>query len=53
MKRSLLMNSETLICLCILVFVIDVIKFGPNVNVVFEFISVPYKITDIQAPETL
>jgi hypothetical protein len=29
------------------------LKFRPNVNVVFEVISVPYTITDLQAPETL
>jgi len=29
------------------------LKFRPHVNVVFDFISVPYKITDLQAPETI
>jgi len=29
------------------------LNFRPHVNVVFDFISVPYKITDIQAPENL
>jgi len=29
------------------------LKFRPHVNVVFVFISVPYTITDLQAPETL
>jgi len=29
------------------------LKFGPHVNVVFDFISVPYTITYLQAPETL
>jgi len=28
------------------------LKFRPQVNVVFEFISVPYTITKLQAPET-
>jgi len=28
-------------------------NFRPHVNVVFDFISVPYTITDLQAPETL
>jgi len=29
------------------------LKFRPHVNVVFQFIAVPYTITDLQAPETL
>jgi len=29
------------------------LNFRPHVNIVFDFISVPYTITDIQAPETL
>jgi len=29
------------------------LKFRPHVNVVFDFILVPYTITDLQAPENL
>jgi len=43
----------TLIWLWILVFRIGIFEFRPHVNVVFDFISVPYTITDLQAPETL
>jgi len=28
------------------------LNFRTHVNVVFDFISVPYKITELQAPET-
>jgi len=31
---------------------LELLKFRPHVNVIFEFISVSYKITDLQAPET-
>jgi len=47
------MNYGTLICLWILVFPIGKIEFRPHLNVVFDFISVPYTITDLQASETL
>jgi len=29
------------------------LNFRPHVNVVFDFISVPYTISDLQAPESL
>jgi len=29
------------------------LKFRPHINIVFDFISVPYTITDLQATETL
>jgi len=47
------MKSDPLICLGILVFPIGIIIFRPHVNVVFDFISVPYTISDLQEPETL
>jgi len=50
---SLLINSDTLICLWILVIPIGIIEVSTHVNVVFDFISVTYTITDLQAPETL
>ena len=53
MKMSLLMNSNTLICSWILVFAIGILEFRPHVNDIFDCISVPYTITDLQAPETL
>jgi len=53
MEPSLLINSGTLICLCILVFPIGRIEFSTSRNVVFYLTSVPYSITDLQAPETL
>jgi hypothetical protein len=36
-----------------LVFPIGIIEFRLHENVVFEFISVTYTITDLEAPETL
>jgi len=47
------MFSDTLIILWILVIPIGIIEFRPQLNVGFDFISVPYTITDLQAPETL
>jgi len=46
------MKSFTLICIWILVITIEIIEISYHVNV-FEVISVPYKITDIQLPENL
>ena len=47
------MNSDTLIGLWILVFPIGIIEVSTHVNFVFDFISVPYTITELQARETL
>ena len=48
-----LINSVTLICLWILAFPIGIIEFSTSRKCCFDFISVPYTITDFQAPETL
>ena len=47
------MISDTLICLWILVFPIGIKNVRTHVVDVFDFISVPYTITDVQVPETL
>ena len=47
------MNSDTLICIWILVFPIGIIEVSTARNEVFYFISVPCTITDLLAPETL
>ena len=47
------MNSDTLICIWILVFPIGKIKVSYSRKFFFKFISVPYTITEYQAPETL
>jgi hypothetical protein len=51
MKLCLLMNTLTLIYICILVFPIGIIEVSTKENEVFYFISVTYTITDIQSPE--
>ena len=53
MKLGLLMNSGTLICLWILVLPIGIIEVSTSRKCFFDIISVPYTITDFQAPETL
>ena len=45
-KLSLLIHSDNLICLWLLVFPIGIIQFRRQKNVVFDYISVPYTITD-------
>jgi len=52
MKLNLLMNSDTLICLWILVFPIGIFEISISHKSSFDFISVPYTITDLQSPET-
>ena len=47
-ETSLLMKSDTLICILILAFPIGIIQVWHHENEVFYFISVPYTITDIQ-----
>jgi len=47
------MKSGTLICFLILVFPIGIIEVRPRVDIVCDFISVPYTNTDLQARETL
>ena len=53
MKLILLSNSDSLHFLWILVYTIGIIEVSTPRNEVSYYISVPYKITDIQAPETL
>ena len=53
MKLCLLINSYTLICLWILVFPIGIIEISTSRKSFFDFLYVPYMITDLQAPETL
>ena len=53
MNLDLLMNSDTLICICILVFPIGIIEVSKPENEVFSFISVPCTNTDLQVPENL
>ena len=45
---SLLMNSDTLICIWILAFPIGIIQVSTARKWSFYFISVPYTITDLQ-----
>ena len=47
------MNSVTLIVYEYWYFQLAKLKFRPHVNIVFDFISVSYTITDLQAHETL
>ena len=47
-ETSLLMNSDTLICIWILAFPIDIIQVSTPRKWSFYFISVPYTITDLQ-----
>ena len=51
-ETSLLINSDTLICIWILVFPIGIIQVWPREYEVFYFLSLPYTIADFQAPET-
>ena len=47
-ETSLLMNSDTLICIWILAFPIGIIQVSTPGKRNFYFISVPYTITDLQ-----
>ena len=47
------MNSDTLICIWIMVFPISIIEVSTPRKWRFSFISVPYTITDFQALENL
>ena len=47
-ETSLLMNTDTLICLWILTFPIGIIQVSTPRKLFFFFISVPYTITDLQ-----
>ena len=53
MKLSLLLNYDTLICLWIFIYSIGIFEVTTSRNCFFYIISVPYTITDLQAPETL
>jgi len=53
MNLGFLINSDTLIYLWMLVFPIDIIEVSVSRKYYFDFISVPYTITDLQAPESL
>ena len=45
---SLLLNSDSLICIWILAFPIGIIQVPTHENEIFNFILVPYTITDLQ-----
>ena len=47
-ETSLLMNSDTLICIWILLFAIGIIRYSTPRKWSFYFISVPYTNTDFQ-----
>ena len=47
-ETSLLMNSDTLICIWILAFPIGIIHVSTSRKWISYFISVPYTITDLQ-----
>ena len=47
------MNTDTLICLWILVNPFGLIELSTSRKCRFDFISVPYTTTELQAPETL
>ena len=47
-ETSLLMNSDTLICIWILAFPIGIIRFESTKMNFFYFVSVPYTITELQ-----
>ena len=47
-ETSLLMNSDTLICIWILAFPIGIIQVSVQRKWITYFISVPYTITDLQ-----
>ena len=47
------MNSATLICIRILVFPIRIVEVSSPRKEVIDFISFPYMISELQAPESL
>ena len=47
-EKSLLMNSDTLICIWVLAFPIGIIQVSTPRKWSFYFISVPFTITDLQ-----
>ena len=53
MKLVLLMNSDTLICIRILVFPIGIIEVSTQRQCSYLFHFIPYTINDLQAPENL
>jgi hypothetical protein len=47
------MNSDTLVCLWIFVIPVGILEISTSINIAFDFISVPYTITDLQAHGSL